>query len=71
MHVFDNRDTKDLMHHVGIDADTMADAIKVADLDLDGEVSEAEFRRALDSISQPPMKCDIRTVHQRVAVLHK
>ena len=71
MNVFDDDDTKDLMQHVGIDAAMMAEAIRVADLDLDGEVSEVEFRKALDSISQPPMKCDIRAVHQKVSVFQK
>lgn len=71
MAVFEDRDTKDLMEYVGIDSDMMKEAIKVADIDADGTVSEKEFRLALDSTSAVPVKADIRAVHQRVALLAK
>lgn len=71
MKVFDDEDTKELMDHVGIDSDMMAEAISVADINADGAVTEAEFRTALQSISEPPMKSDIRAVHQSVSLLMK
>ena len=71
MQVFEDRDTRELMDYVGIDSVMMAEAIKVADIDADGTVSEQEFRTALESTSSAPVKADIRAVHQRVAQLTK
>jgi hypothetical protein len=36
-----------------------------------GEVDEKEFRFALESVSAPSMKCDLRAVQQRMSALHK
>jgi Ca2+-binding EF-hand superfamily protein len=69
MQVFKDKDTSELMSFVGIDARTMGEAIKVADINCDGMVSRKEFRKALDSINAVPRQCDIREVHQRVATL--
>lgn len=69
MRVFQDPDTKDLMDHVGIDSSMMSEAIAVADINADGCVTESEFRTALLSISEPPMKADIRAVHQGVNLL--
>jgi len=71
MKVFLQDDTRELMEYVGIDAGMMAEAIEVADINADGSVTEPQFRVALDSVSQPAKKADIRGVHQRVAVMGK
>ena len=44
----------------------MAQAIKVADIDGDEEVSAEEFTAALESIHEAPKMCDIRELHQRM-----
>jgi len=67
--VFQDEDTKALLEFVEIDAEKMRAAINVADIDGDGDVSSEEFTLALESIHEPPMKADIREVHQRVGRL--
>jgi len=67
--VFDDPDTKALLDYVEIDPSMMRAAIKVADIDGDGEVSSDEFTQALESIHEPPMKSDLREIHQRVGIL--
>jgi len=67
--VFEDPETRALLEYVEIDSEKMQAAIKVADIDGDGDVSAAEFSLALESIHDPPMKADIREVHQRVGKL--
>jgi len=69
--IFDDRDMRDMLDFVEIDPRMMMTAIKVADLDGDEAVSSEEFTAALESVHLPPMKCDIREVHQRVANLQR
>jgi len=67
--VFDDPETKAMLDYVEVDPAMMRAAIKVADIDGDGEVTSEEFTSALESIHEPPMKSDLREVHQRVGQL--
>ena len=71
MRVFEEPATNELMDHVGINSSMLVEAISVADLNADGTVTEQEFRESLESISAPPMKSDLRAVHQGVNLLRK
>jgi len=71
MAVFEDDTMKDLLDYVQIDPKMMQEAISVADIDGDNSVSAEEFQLALESIHLPPMKSDIRQLHQRVGCLQR
>jgi len=68
---FDHPDTKTMMEYVDADVSVLKQAVELADLDGDSNVTRQEFIDALESIYEAPTRADIRTLHQRISALKR
>jgi len=63
--IFDDAANHKLMQEVGIDAVKMMQALHVADIDCSGTITEQEFRMAVNSLHEPPMRLHLGVVQRK------
>jgi len=66
MAFFDDEETQALLRDVQIDPKMMQEAIRLSDIDGNGEVTPNEFVTALESIHTQPRIAHIRELHQKL-----
>ena len=64
--LFDDPSSPELMASVGIDAEKMRQALHVADIDCSGTISEQEFRMAVNSLYEPPMRLHLGIIQRKL-----
>jgi len=67
--LFEDPVSAKLMENVGIDAVKMQQALHVADIDCSGTISEQEFRMAVNSLYEPPMRLHLGVVQRKLATV--
>lgn len=65
--LFEDQASIALMESVGIDATKMQQALHVADVDCSGAISEEEFRMAVNSLHEPPMRLHLGVIQRKLS----